>query len=65
MTPAEIKAARRSLGLTAPQFGALMSVATPDVYRIEAGTRPPPVRFVALLRAYLTSPNSFATSSSD
>ena len=54
MTPADLKAARHSLGLTASQLGALMHVGISDIYRIEAGTRPPPVRYLELLRAYLS-----------
>jgi len=54
MTPAELKAARRTLGLTAKQMAALMDMTVEGVYRVESATgRKPPVRYVKLLQAYL------------
>lgn len=59
MTPAEIQQARQSLGLSRAQLAALLDLRSPqDVQRMEmpstASThRPPPVRAVRLIRAYL------------
>ena len=54
MTPAELKAARRTLGLTAKQMAALMGMTVEGVYRVESATgRKPPVRYVRLMKAYL------------
>ena len=60
MTPAEIQEARQSLGLSRSQLAALLDLKKPqDVQRMEmpatASThRPPPVRVVRLIRAYLS-----------
>lgn len=57
MTHAELKAARESLGLTVAEAAAVLEVGNARaVYRIEAGERPPPVRYEALLRALMGTP---------
>jgi len=59
MTPAEIRAARESLGLSRPQMAAMLDLKSPqDVQRMEmpvdaATHRAPPVRVTRLLRLYL------------
>lgn len=58
MTPDEIKAARKSLGLSVAELAALMDIDAHGVRRVEmrenaATARKPPARFVRLLRAYL------------
>ncbi len=59
MTPAEFKAARLSLlttvgkkPLTQRQLASVMDLDSVGVSRVECGTRPAPVRFEKLLRAY-------------
>lgn len=58
MTPQEIKAARRTLGLTQAQFGALLDTDAQTVRRMEmdptaATHRKPAPRMVRLIAAYL------------
>ncbi len=58
MTPAGFKAARLSLltksgkPLTQRQLAAVMDLDSVGVSRVECGTRPAPVRYEKLLRAY-------------
>lgn len=58
MTPAEIKEARLSLGLTQAQMAEMLETDATSIKRIEAPPeaathRSPPPRLVRLLRAYL------------
>ena len=54
MTPAEIKQARKSLGLTAAKLAALLGYSGPSsVYDIEAGRQRASETVTRLLRAYL------------
>lgn len=54
MNHVELKRAREALGLTPEEAAALLEVGNRRaVYRIEAGERPPPVRYAALLRALI------------
>ncbi len=59
MTPADLQAARLKLlttvgkkPLTQRQLGALMEIDSNSVSAIECGTKPAPVRYKRLLRAY-------------
>ncbi len=58
MTPADLQAARRALlttsgkPLTQRQLGRLMEIDSNSVSAIECGGKPPPVRYIRLLRAY-------------
>ena len=58
MTTAKLKAARLSLltkagkPLTQRQLGRLMEIDSNSVSAIECGRKPPPVRYIRLLRAY-------------
>jgi DNA-binding transcriptional regulator YiaG len=55
MTPAEIRAARETLGLTQGEFARVMGVNGPAyVSAWEAGTRRPTGPAVRLMRAYLS-----------
>lgn len=59
MTPSEISAARKELGLNQAQFASVMDTDPRGIRALEspAGTarhRSPPVRFVRLLEAYLS-----------
>ncbi len=53
MTPKQIAAARAKLGLSQPQLASVMGLDPLSVSRIERGVKPPPVRYVRLLRAYI------------
>ena len=53
MTPAELRAARKQLGLTQVQLASVMDLDPLNVSRIERGVKPAPVRYVRLLRAYM------------
>lgn len=58
MTPAELKQARQSLGLTQSQLGLLLETDGQTIRRMEmppdaATARQPAVRMVRLIRAYL------------
>lgn len=54
MTPAEIKKARQTLGLSGPQLAPLLGYsAAPRIYELENGTRQPGGAVVRLLQAYL------------
>lgn len=53
MTPAEIREARISLGLTQSALATALEVDPNDLSRIECGRKRPPVRFIRLLRAML------------
>ena len=58
MTPANLKAARLKLltksgrPMTQRQLGDLMDIDSNSVSAIECGRKPPPVRYIRLLRAY-------------
>ncbi len=59
MTPADLQAARRALltavtgkPLTQRQLGRLMEIDSNSVSAIECGRKPPPMRYIRLLRAY-------------
>ena len=58
MTPANLQAARLALlttagrPLTQRQLGDLMEIDSNSVSAIECGRKPPPVRYIRLLRAY-------------
>lgn len=58
MTPAEIRAARISLGLTPAEFASMLRTSVQTVYRMEyeptrAGYRTPAVRMPELIAAWL------------
>lgn len=54
MTPAEIRQARESLGLTPAQIAPLLGYSDKSrIYEIEGGKRNPSASALALLRAYL------------
>lgn len=48
MTPS-LKSRRLALGLSASALAEIMETGTNNIYRIESGTRPPPVRYVRVL----------------
>lgn len=54
MTPADIKQARQSLGLTQAQLALMLGyAATPRISELERGERVPSACIMRLLRAYL------------
>ena len=54
MTPAEIRAARKALGLTQQQAAEVLDYGEKSrISDIETGRKPPGPRFVLLLQAYL------------
>jgi len=56
MTPAELKAARRTLGLTAKQMAAMLDITPEWLFSIESSApsgSPPGARHVRLMKAYL------------
>ncbi len=53
MTGPELAAARKRLGLTQVQLASVMDLYPMSVSRIERGVKPPPVRYIRLLTAYI------------
>ncbi len=53
MTGPELAAARKRLGLTQVQLAGVMDLYPMSVSRIERGVKPPPVRYIRLIKSYL------------